>query len=262
MELSPSPARVTAAAPLVLLAPRGTCVSARLTSSLTQVPGACLGLGLTLDYLDAALAGLCEARTGFDTYHHPGPPCADGRPSGGLVTLVRKGVSHRFGDVLTMGAASFQLLWLRYQALVNLYASPGHEEDLCGGFLDLHIKNQLHNKQWLLGGDSNAASQDSRFADLVLSTGASLCTDHRPTRWESDRCIDWFASTTGANLQWVGHSGEVFSDHIMIQALFPQPGSEAELRKGRLRPMPSWEKPADALRRLGGTGCSSAGMTT
>ncbi|CAE7718653.1 dlpC, partial [Symbiodinium necroappetens] len=152
----------------------------------------------------------------------------------------------RFGDVLTQGAATFQLLWSRGLAVVNLYAPPGHEDDLCGGFLDLHIKHQLHNKQWLLGGDSNAVSRDSRFVNLVITAGATLCTDHKPTRWQGEHCIDWFAGTTGVNLKWAGHSEEVYSDHVLIRATFPQPGVDAELRKGRLRPMPSWEKPAAA----------------
>ena len=64
------------------------------------------------------------AKSGFDSYHSPGPQSRDDRPSGGLVTLVREGVSRRFGDrraLLLLSSLGFTGFF------INLYSTPHHE---------------------------------------------------------------------------------------------------------------------------------------
>ena len=235
--------------------PTANLLNALLSALMCKAPVASTGLLTQLSWAtptsvffkSAILRTVTIARRakalGYESYHLPGVLTVDGRPNGGLVTLVRKSVPHRPGDTLNSGAAQLQLAWLNGRAVINLYSPPDKDEDLMQGFLHLHVRNQLQNKEYMFAGDSNSEVDNSPFFDFVQAAACTPCTDRTPTRWTGSRCIDWFGATPRFGLLWKGKMDTAVSDHVPIVATITGMDQPLQYQEGRLKPSPAWVKP-------------------
>ena len=180
---------------------------------------------------------------GLRGFHVPGPLAEDGRPNGGVAFLTSKQFPCRFGDQVTYGSAQGLLLWSKGTALLNFYSPPRCIDDLAEVFLQLFVRNDLHNHRWLCMGDFNENPTDSEFFRFITAAGGRPITDGKPTRHEGDECLDWFAASTNLGVQWRGHVRMEISDHVPVAAQLTDARAATSVTKGRLKPAAKWPKP-------------------
>ena len=71
------------------------------------------------------------------------------------------------------------------------------------------------------------------LAWFLQASALATVSDRLPTRWEGDRCLDWFAATARVGLTSRSRAMARFSDHVPIRASFSQAPSVPEPQEWR-----------------------------
>ncbi|CAE7427449.1 L96 [Symbiodinium sp. CCMP2592] len=153
--------------------------------------------------------------------------------------LCFKGLPPAGSDV--RGRSQTLAVWVSNTLFITFYAPPGDDSVAANLLCDFHTSLGAHRDSWLCVGDANGEPNDCDISYACSAVGGHLVTDCKPTRWKSERCIDWYCTNRPERLRWFGHLEAHLSDHVVLAARWE--AVECSTLRGRLQPKPTWRRP-------------------
>ena len=128
------------------------------------------------------------ARAGYTSFFSGTPNMAR---KGGAAVLIRKHLPSRPAWRFADDGGAAQLIWAGGYFLGSIYLAPNYEPAACDE-ISARLLALASQYAWLLGGDFNAEPQENPFCHSLDELGCNLFSPCSPTRWEGQRCIDYF----------------------------------------------------------------------
>ena len=138
------------------------------------------------------------------------------RPHGGSLVLVKKGFksSPAWNFVSTEGAV--QAVWISGTLVCSVYLAPVPGNWQVADETAATLLSLPQEQQWILGGDFNCLPSVNPFHSNLVGVCCEIQSPDGPTRWSSDRCIDYFCSNQ--RLTQVCTLAHKVSDHKIVSA--------------------------------------------
>ena len=181
-------------------------------------------------------------KVGWNLYAQPGGTHV-GRwghevAEGGVAWLVPKALRQKPAGSEVRGRSQTLAVWVNNTLLITYYAPPGDDAVAANLLCDFHTGLGAHRDSWLCVGDANGEPNDCDISYAWSAVGGHLVTDSKPTRWNGDRCVDWYCTNRPERLHWLGRLEVHLSDHVVLAARWED--VETGTQRGRLQPKPTW----------------------
>ena len=152
-------------------------------------------------------------KKGFHCYYS-GCEHTSHRPHGGALALVKQSLKSSPAWGMTSNEGAAQAVWVSGTLVCSVYAAPVPGNWKVVDEVSATLLSLPGEQKWILGGDFNCLPCENPLSPNLLGVSCDIFHPDVPTRWSSNRCIDYFCSNTG--LSQVCALAHKVSDHKIV----------------------------------------------
>ena len=188
-------------------------------------------------------------KKGFRIYGIQGQPGKDrfghDRARGGVAWLVDNRLQSRQCQMTVRNHSQMCSIYCEGFLLMNFYSPPSDGDpqfDVACGMVDTLISEALPaGHDWMAVGDANETPSKSTIHKILQNWQGHVVSPEVPTRWDSDREIDWMITNNPRVCNHVSVHDVHLSDHKLVS--WDVLGVHVDLSVGSLSKVPDWSRP-------------------
>ena len=140
---------------------------------------------------EARSYGAAAFKQGYHAYFS-GCERTSRREHGGAMILAKTSLKSASAWAFKDRGGAAQAVWLNGVLVISVYLAPVPESWKVVDEVAALVFSLSPEQSWLLGGDFNCLPSENPFSNTLSGLGGQLFQPNCPTRWNSDRCIDYY----------------------------------------------------------------------